>query len=62
MRVGAFVMEKSVFESKRPVEAQIARVAARKIAVLENSGVVLHQAVADRGPGEEIDGYGVLGA
>lgn len=58
------VEEESIFKGKRPVETQEARVAAGKIgtcAGLKDCGVVVEQAGADGGPGEEIEGYGVRG-
>jgi hypothetical protein len=56
------VVEKCVFKCKRPIETQILGVVFGQVAGLENGRVVLHKPVAERGPGEEVDGDGVLGA
>ena len=62
MRIGALVMDKRVFERKWPIKADIARVAARELTGLEDGVVGLHKPVAERGPGEEVDGDRVRGA
>lgn len=58
----AFIKEKRVLETERPLEAQVLRIAVRKICCLEELVMVRDEAVADRGPGEKVEGYRVLGA
>jgi hypothetical protein len=61
MHSSAIVEEESVFKGKRPVEAKIARVTRGEVSALEDCGVVIQEARAKRGPGEEVKGDGVGG-
>lgn len=58
----ALITEKCVFKGKRPVKAYVLGVAARQFAGTEDGAVVVNEPVAECGPGEEVDRYGMLGA
>lgn len=55
------VVVKSILEAKRPFEAQEGGVVVGELAGSEEGGVMVHEAVAEGGPGEHVDGYGVRG-
>lgn len=56
------VIEEGVFEAEGPVKFEIVGVRVGEVRCFEDLGMVLDKAVAEGGPGEEVEGYGVFGA
>ena len=53
------IVVESIFEAERPVKVQVVGVSIGKFTVLEQFDVMVDKAVAEGGPGEHVDGYGM---